>query len=303
MNPRKKEVDMSSLRCDPWVIYNGFLNTRKFSEHIEWLVRAAKERGVRLLPVPNTALRLIPGDVIPDLPEKILFWDKDVRLASYLEAQNCRLMNSSEAIEVCDDKSRTHLALAKAHLPQPRTLVAPMTYDTVGYTDFFFLDAAGDILGYPMVVKECFGSFGWQVYLAENREALDAIVRRIGAKPFLMQEFIATSRGRDVRLQVVGGQVCAAMLRTGAEGDFRANLTSGGSMQTYRPSSEEIELAIAASQACGTDFAGVDLLFGREGMLVCEVNSNAHFKNICDCTGVNVAGVIMDWFLQSGSEI
>ena len=285
------------MKRDPWVVYNRFLNTKKFSEHIERLIRAAKDRGIRLIPKSNAEIPLLPGEPTADLPEQILFWDKDVRLASYLEAQGCRLMNSAKAIAVCDDKYRTHLALSAAGLPQPRTYIAPMTYDTVGYTDRSFLREAEEILGYPMVVKECFGSFGAQVYLAKNRTELEALVDHIGSKPFLMQEMVQESFGRDIRLQVVGGEVCASMERFSRNGDFRANLSNGGSMKAYEPSREECDLAVAAAKACGADFAGVDLLFGREGMLVCEVNSNAHFKNISDCTGVDAAAVILDHFL------
>jgi glutathione synthase/RimK-type ligase-like ATP-grasp enzyme len=47
------------------------------------------------------------------------------------------------------------------------------------------------------------------------------------------------------------------------------------------------------------DFAGVDIMFGKQGEpVLCEVNSNAHFKNIYDCTGVNVADEIMEYILN-----
>ena len=48
-----------------------------------------------------------------------------------------------------------------------------------------------------------------------------------------------------------------------------------------------------ATMLLGLDFAGVDVLFGRDGPLLCEVNSNAHFKTTLECTGVNMAVEIM----------
>lgn len=49
------------------------------------------------------------------------------------------------------------------------------------------------------------------------------------------------------------------------------------------------------ARVLGLDFAGVDLLFtGERADVVCEVNSNAHFKNIYICTGVNIAEFIME---------
>lgn len=71
-------------------------------------------------------------------------------------------------------------------------------------------------------------------------------------------------------------------------------------MRPYIPSAQEAELAVAACRAVGADFAGVDLLLGETGeRFVCEVNSNAHFKNIEDCTGVSVATYILQYIINT----
>ena len=71
-------------------------------------------------------------------------------------------------------------------------------------------------------------------------------------------------------------------------------------MRSYQPSREFCELAIAASKHIGADFSGVDLLFGQDGKpLLCEVNSNAHIKNIYDCTGIDVTEAIFDHIIQA----
>jgi len=143
-------------------------------------------------------------------------------------------------------------------------------------------------------VKESFGSFGQQVYLVQNAEELANQVRQIGTKPVLFQEFINSSFGKDIRLQVVGNQVIASMYRYSENGDFRANLTIGGKMIPFQPTKVQSELALRCCELIGLDFAGVDMLFGKEDEpIVCEVNSNAHFKNIYDCTGVNAAEAII----------
>src|SRR5699024_9844967 len=105
--------------------------------------------------------------------------------------------------------------------------------------------------------------------------------------------YIHSSYGKDIRLNVVGNHVVAAMLRK-SDNDFRANVTAGGRMYPYQPSQEEKELAITCSQLVGADFAGVDLLFGEnDEPILCEINSNAHFKNIFDCTGIDVTKDMM----------
>ena len=104
----------------------------------------------------------------------------------------------------------------------------------------------------------------------------------------IFQKYIRTSTGRDVRINMVGEEPVAAMLRCNP-GDFRANVTNGGSMRPYTPTPEQIALAQKACRMLKLDFAGVDLLFGEdERPVLCEVNSNAHVKNIFDCTGIDV---------------
>ena len=93
---------------------------------------------------------------------------------------------------------------------------------------------------------------------------------------------------------MVGNQAVASMLRYN-NNDFRANITNGGSMKNYTPTEEEIAVAQKVCKTLNLDFGGVDILFGKNGPIVCEVNSNAHFKNIFDCTGVNVADYIGEY--------
>ena len=281
------------------LVVNEFLHSGKFNEIHGWLIEAAGELGIRLQLKTNAQLMLIlAANPMTRLADFILFWDKDIRLAYYLEQLGYPVFNSSKAIEICDDKSLTYLTLINAGIKMPRTVVAPKTFENIGYTNYRFVTEAAELLGYPIIVKECFGSFGQQVYKAENAEELMELVQRIGTKPFLFQEFIHSSSGKDLRLQVVGGGVIAAMERNSDNGDFRANLTLGGSMIKYKPTVDQCELALHCCEEIGLDFAGVDLLFGEDDqMYVCEINSNAHFKNIYDCTGVNAAQSIMKHIL------
>ena len=75
--------------------------------------------------------------------------------------------------------------------------------------------------------KKRMALFGQQVYLIQNENELIELVKKLKHKPFILQEFIENSRGRDIRINVVGDKVIAAMKRT-SEHDFRANMTNGG---------------------------------------------------------------------------
>lgn len=285
-----------------WLVINGFLQSSKFQEINQWLLDAAKKRNIDMEMKTNKELLFSIGNSekenIGNGIDFVLFWDKDIRLAKSLEKRGLRLFNSSAAIELCDDKSLTHLALEDENIPVPTTIIAPMTYTGVGYTDLDFVRYVEEQLGFPMIIKECFGSFGQQVYLVKNQKELFSKVVELAGRPFLFQQYIKSSFARDIRIQVVGNQVVAAMYRYSDTGDFRANISNGGKMENYEPSKEQKELALTVCKKLGLDFAGVDILFDEEEKpILCEVNSNAHFKNIYDCTGVNVADYIIEYLL------
>ena len=293
-------------KLNGWILYNGSLKSPKFQEHIDWLAKSIANYGVGCVEVHNGMVpALIAGEQIAlrpglglGLPDFAVFWDKDVRLGLQLEAMGLRLFNPASVVATCDDKSMTHIALAAQGIPMPKTVIAPLIFPGHSEHDKHFLEYVQDELKFPMVVKECFGSFGAQVYLANNADELTALHRRLIYTPHLYQQFISSSFGRDVRIQVVGEQVVASVLRV-SDHDFRANVTNGGRMEPFQPPSEFTDMAVRCSRVLGADFAGVDLLFGPDGEpVLCEVNSNAHFKNLYNCTGVDVADHIARYIVK-----
>ncbi len=277
------------------MVVNAFLRTTKFDDIYHTLLSAAHGEGMELDVRTNAELccETATGAFAAGAFDFVLFWDKDVQLAWQLEQLGMRVFNGASAILACDDKALTWLRLRRAGIPMPRTILAPKTFANVGYPQVGFAAEAARALGFPVVLKECFGSFGQQVYLFHDVDALCQKVQSLAGTPLLFQELIHESYGRDARINVIGGRVVACMLRQSTDGDFRSNLTRGGAMAPYSPTRAEAELAVRATELLGLDFAGVDVLFGRDGPLLCEVNSNAHFKTTLECTGVNMAVEIM----------
>ena len=281
-----------------WIVVNGFVNSGKFHELYGFLSRAAEKRGISLSVKTNDSLTAPVGARITDTerPDFVLFWDKDTSLARRLEAEGVRLFNSARAIEICDSKALTAEALS-GKVAMPKTVIAPKTFEGLGYNKCDFVEKSAEILGLPMIIKESYGSFGAQVYLAKNLDEAKKIVHALGHKDFVMQEFIAESCGRDVRVNVVGDKVVSAMERYN-DNDFRSNITNGGKMRKAALTPEIEAAAIRAAELIGLDFAGVDVLFGKDGPIVCEVNSNPHFKSSLECTGVDMSECIMDYILE-----
>lgn len=285
-----------------YIIINGFLREEKFFSIYSALKQSADKAGLQLELKTNIELMcdIASGKTVANetLPPFAIFWDKDVRLAKTLEAAGMKLFNSASAIELCDDKSLTHIALMN-RVPQPKTVLIPLTFPRVGYTDCVFLEKIADYLGFPFVIKQCFGSFGAGVYLAGNMEEAKAALMKTAGGAAIAQQYIASSFARDIRAYIVGDKVAAAMLRHNESGDFRANVAQGGKADAYALNEAQAALAVKTAQLLGCTFAGVDLLFGENGeMTVCEVNSNAHFAGISAATGVNIADKIIEAVTQ-----
>ncbi len=219
-----------------------------------------------------------------------VFLDKDKYAARALE-RRMRLFNRAEAVETCDDKMLTYLALDG--ISQPETVSSRLCYTAGAPIDGKFLDEVEGRLGYPVVVKENHGSLGGQVYLARDRAELSKLAARLQYVPHLYQKFIAESSGRDVRVICVGGEVVACMQRTNAR-DFRSNLAAGGRGERCEADAAMRRLAQEVCARLDLDYCGIDLLLSKEGYLVCEVNSNAFFGGIEQVTGVNVAATYAD---------
>lgn len=293
-------MENSSLSC--WIVVNGYLQQEKFSALALFVQKSAEQKGINATIIRNDELiSILQGGKASithaKFPSFVLFLDKDIHLARQLELLNIPVYNRSEAIEICDSKAKTHQALANHNIPMPKTIFPPFTYEGIERTNWTAFQEIGRILGFPLIVKEAYGSFGQQVYFIHSETELITLVKQLGHKPFIIQEFIEYSRGRDVRINVVGNRVIASMLRT-SEHDFRANMTNGGKSVPYTPTEEEANLAIRAAQLLQLDFAGVDLLFGEDGPLLCEVNSNSHLLNIYHCTGINIADAMFDYMIQ-----
>lgn len=290
------------MKTTGWIIYNGNLKGEKFRDFADMLQESAYKLNSETKILKNTeVVSLLASGSLgilgkQKLPNYVLFTDKDIYLAKQLEYTGLPVFNNANAIATSDDKIATYQELARLDIPIPKTIIAPKIFVEGRFPDSLINQAIAH-LGLPLVIKEAFGSFGEQVYLVHTKEELVETVDNVGNKPFVFQQFIETSSGIDIRLQVVGDQVVAAMKRK-SKHDFRANVTAGGTMEPYSPSQREKELAIAAAKAIGADFAGVDLLFGENGPLVCEVNSNAHIRNLLNCTGINAADFILDYVLN-----
>ena len=309
-----------------WLIVNEYLDTEKFLEIRKLFLSGAEKKNVKLTVYTNADFAVdLSGAVVKSRafdegePEFIIFYDKDITLAAALEKMGYRLYNSADAIDVCDSKVKTATRISEynlnckddeAKILMPKTYKVPFTYENIGIKDSYSFDfleyvekdlceaGEGALSGaYPMVIKESNSSFGMGVHLAGSREEAVKLICEYGNKECIIQEYLSYSSGRDYRLQMVSDKCVCAMMRSN-ENDFRANITNGGKMSEYKPTDEDLSLARNVMKCLKLDFAGIDIMHDKSGRAVfLEANSNAHFKNIYDLTGINTAEKMIEYIV------
>lgn len=281
-----------------WIIYNGSLVNEKFIDQANLMAEAVTKFNITPIIKKNNDILVDLSINVTDKPDFVIMFDKDILLGTYLKQQGIPVFNDPEVIERCDNKAKQYIALAAANVRMPKTIVAPKIYPNFSIENSGYVERVIDTLGLPLILKEAHGSFGMKVYLLHTVEEVHAKVAALSGVDFIFQQYIASSFGRDIRVNVVGGKIVAAMYRE-SKIDFRANITNGGTAYKVELTPAQIELALQAANALGAEYAGVDLLFDEhEAPLVCEVNAAAHIRNIYNVTGVNVGEALVTYILE-----
>lgn len=208
------------------------------------------------------------------------------------EMMNIYSLTSAEALARSRDKFHALQLLTRIGMQLPRTGFAHDVYDS--------RELIRLVGGAPLIVKLLEGTQGRGVVLAETTQAAESVIdafRELKAD-FLVQEFVRDVNGSDLRCLVVGDKVIAAMQRTAAKGEFRANLHRGGSALAATLSPEEHAAALCATQALGLSVAGVDMLRSARGPLVLEVNSSPGLEGIENACAIDIATHIIEHIEQ-----
>ncbi|MFT5136079.1 MAG: ribosomal protein S6--L-glutamate ligase, partial [Arenicella sp.] len=159
------------------------------------------------------------------------------------------------------------------------------------------LPAIERVGGAPVVIKLIQGTQGIGVLLADTVSAAAAIIELLQSQKqnILIQKFVAESKGKDIRAFVVGDRVVAAMRRVAQGQEFRSNVHRGGIAEAVELDDEYKETAVRSAQILGLRVAGVDMLEGADGPQIMEVNSSPGLEGIENCSGLDVAGAVIDY--------
>ena len=277
-----------SLRC---------YSTRRLRE-------AAEQRGhkVKVLNTLKFAIDLAQGDpdlyfrtkqlthydaVLPRIGASISYFGTAV--VRQFEQMDVFCANSSGGISNSRDKLRSLQILSRHQIGIPQTTFVRDKKDV--------LPAIERVGGAPVIIKLIEGTQGIGVLLAETVKSAEAIIELLQSQKqsVLIQKFVAESKGRDIRAFVVGDQVVGAMRRVAQGQEFRSNVHRGGVTEQVILDETYCETAIRAAQIMGLRVAGVDMLEGKDGPQIMEVNSSPGLEGIERCTQLDIAGAIVDY--------
>ena len=152
------------------------------------------------------------------------------------------------------------------------------------------LNGMRDQFGEEAVYKTAIGTHGGGTWKVGPGESVNPTV---GNRYAFLQELIDPDGGRhrDVRVYVVDDEIVGAMYRYAPDHDWRTNVALGGDVEDASDDLPAVvrEMATEAASLVGLDYAGVDLVKGRDGWFVLEVNPTAGFKGLYEATGVSPA--------------
>ena len=202
-------------------------------------------------------------------------------------------INSHTVSEICSDKIATTIALKNKNIPQPKSLVAFTEKQAI---------SAGEMIGYPYVVKPTIGSWGRLVNKVNDRDAAEAIFEHrkvLGNYQhhiYYLQELIEKP-GRDIRAFVIGRKTPVAIYR---ESEHWLTNTALGAIATPCKVTPELhEACQRAAEAVGGGVLAVDLLEDpNRGLLINEINHTMEFHSTAPLTGIDIPNLIIDHILQ-----
>ncbi|WP_344754889.1 30S ribosomal protein S6--L-glutamate ligase [Leifsonella bigeumensis] len=225
--------------------------------------------------------------ILPRIGNSITYFGTAV--VRQFEQMDVYTPNTANGITNSRDKLRATQILSRHNIGMPATA---------------FVHNRGDVRlaiekvgGAPVVIKLLEGTQGIGVILAPEVKIAEAIIETLHStkQNVLIQSFISESRGRDIRALVVGDRVVAAMRRVAVGDEFRSNVHRGGRVEPVELTPAYEQAAVRSAQIMGLRVAGVDMLEGKDGPLVMEVNSSPGLEGIEKATELDVAGAIIDF--------
>ena len=266
------------------------------------LYEAAKKRGINVNKIDckylfidlNQAEASPYKDTI--IIQRCVSYFRSIHSTSALGGLGANIVNPLHTATTCGNKLFAHMELQRAGIKTPRAVS--------GFSEESAISCL-ETLGYPAVIKPTIGSWGRLIALLRDKDAAKAVIEdRMHMFPlyqiYYFEEFI-NRPPRDIRAIVIGDRVVAAIYRYSIDGEWKTNMALGGRAEACPITKELEDVCIKATNAVAGKIVGVDLMESKEhGLMVHEINNTTEFKNTVQVTGVDIAGLMVDFCSELG---
>ena len=266
------------------------------------IILAAKKHGVEVVQFNDQRLKLSINaemDITPDVDvflQRSLSHSRAQATTAIIENKGYKIINSTQCLEQTGNKLTSSLILTKNGIPTPATHVAFKVNSAI--------EIGEEELEYPYITKPIVGSWGRLVSKINDSSAAAAVFESrdvLGSpmqKIYYLQEFHDSTKVRkdapiDIRVFYLGGKCIAAMGRYPKEGEFRSNISIGGSAKPYEITPEVDEVCQKIASAFGGEILGIDLMETKDGFTCIEVNGTPGFSGISKATGIDIGEQIV----------
>ena len=202
----------------------------------------------------------------------VIYRGRNYKLVDILEKWGIKCFNNSLTNKTANDKYATYLLCKEHGFPCLETL----------------LNAKGT-LTYPFVMKSLSGHGGQEVYLINNEEDEEK-VRKMSQIDFIYQEYL--DKPEDVRLYVLNHQVVGAVKRSNNK-DFRSNYSLGGTVVSFEPTKEMVDIATQVSKLLGSTYIGVDFLIKDGRIYLNEIEDPVGARMLYQTSGIDIVNLFI----------
>jgi ribosomal protein S6--L-glutamate ligase len=210
--------------------------------------------------------------VIPRIGASITAYG--LAVVNQLDMMGVPVLNDAIPIARSRDKLRALQLLSRFGLDIPRTAMCRYRDEVAQVVEH--------VGGLPCIIKLIQGTQGVGVMIASTMDEVQGMLDTFWdlGQEILLQEFVAESKGRDLRALVIG--------------EVRSNIHRGGKARAVVLPREYAEAAVKAARVIGLEVAGVDMLESRTGPKIMEVNSSPGFEGLERATKKDIARMYVE---------
>lgn len=255
-----------------WIVYNR-ADAQKNENYINWYINKFKKYNVKLQLIFTDEINysILPDFAIirairPDITKK-------------LENSGVKCFNNGFVSEICNDKALTY-----KYVSQNNVKILPTYYNI------------DDVKAYPVVIKPKNSHGGDRVNMVHSYSELMNIMPLYEVDNYVIQA-VASDKGKDVRVYVIGNDIITAMLRQ-SNSDFRSNFCLGGSASVYTLNEEEVQKVRNVINIFDFDFVGIDFVFDNGEMVFNEIEDVVGSRMVYSFTNIDIVELYIKYILQ-----